>query len=320
MRGFLKGFDPGVEKTWKVGLLETDVFWQEMVNRRMHPEIDSRADIKQRIARTKRKHEEYFNRKFIYFICTREKVRFAADRPAQFSVSGEQLCVHLCVHGREDPIACAIPSDFFLGVDERGRAWLPSVTSSDVALTFTYPGRHRQTISVHDFLNRYEVNLGIDTCVHYVGLTKNPDSRPLLRRHDGRGRVERRAKRENRDVLFFYNTFAVRYFADDPRLGASYWVSNAFTDDMDIDAEGLTLEKLFVRYFLPDCQGSLKSELSQLRSRVETLATRHRVRRIEVEYEVEGPSEYYRFYSDARQPSRVLSFAIDTSADPHGPP
>jgi hypothetical protein len=199
-------------------------------------------------------------------------------------------------------------------VAEEGRAWLPFVTNSEVAITFTYPGHYRETLSIHDFLLAYNVNLGIDTRVHYVGLTKNPDSRPLLDRHAGRHRVEKLALRDSRDMLFLYNTFGVRCLAQSPTLHASFWVSNAFADDLEIKPEGLTLEKLFVAYFQPDCQGSIKSELTQLRNRVITLAEHHRVRRIDVEYEVDSRSEYYRLFSEAVAPSSRISFSVDTSA------
>jgi hypothetical protein len=313
MRGFLRGFDPGVDKIWRVDLLETDVVWQRLVNGGVHPELDSRTDVRRRVEGIKQKHKEYFDRRFIYFICTRTRVRFATDRPPRFSWLGRKLMVYVRVEGRRRPVRCAIPSRHLLRVDMQGRVWRPAVTTSDVALTLTYSGRYRETISIHDFLITHNINLGIDTYVHYVGMTMNPDTRPLLRRHDGRARAERRARRENRDVFFFYNTFAVRYHAPNPDQGVNWWVSNAFTDDVEIRAEGLTIEKLFVAYLHPDCQGSMKSELGELRGRLNTLATRHRVQRIDVGYEVDCPSEYYRFYSDAVQPSADLSFSVVTS-------
>lgn len=312
MRGFLRGMEFGGDKVWKIRLLETDVFWQGMVKGRIHPELDSRAEIRRRIALIKQKHEKEFNRRFIYFICTRDRVRFATELQPRFSFFRSKLFVHVRVEGRPDPIECMIPSKYLRRVGPRGRVVLPSVTCSDVAITLTYPGHWRETTSVHDFLITYNINLGIDTHVRYVGLTRNPDTRPLLDKHEGRGRVERRAERENRDVFFFYNTFMVGYHADDEN--AIYQVSNVFTDEVDIQAEGLTLEKIFVAYLRPDCQGSLKSELGQLRSRLKTLADRHRVRAIDVEYEVDCPSEYYRFYSDAVQPSSDLGHSVPMPA------
>jgi hypothetical protein len=280
-----------------VNLLEVDAFWHQMIRQRIHPELNSRRDVRRKIADAKRRHAGYFDRRFIYFICSRHKVRFSVTSQARLSMAANQLLVHLEIHGQQAVVQHSVPADRFLRIDGSGRPHLPQVENSEVAITFSYPGSYRETMSVHDFLLTHEIDLGFGSYVHYVGLTKNPDTRPLSGRHDGRARTLARLQGTERDVLFFYNTFAVRYLADDPALHARFWVSNAMSDDVDILAEGLTLEKLFIGHFLPDCQGDLESELTQLNNRLGTLHQQHNVARVNVDFEVDSTSDYYSFYS-----------------------
>jgi len=292
-----------------VDLLEIDMIWYGLVRGGLHPDVDSRAFASRRIAAIKRKHEEYFNRQFIYFICTRDRVRFSTARPVRFSLFRRKLIVHLEVGPERRIVRRELPGSRFRAMDGAGRIVRPRVESSDVAITFTFPGGAKISTSVHDFLLEHGVDLGIDTRVRYVGLTKNPETRPLLRKHDGLRRVLKRIG-EDQDVLFFYNTFAVRCVADEPEKGVTWWLSNAMTDEVAIRAEGLILEKLVIGYFRPDCQGALASEITELRNRFRTLSEKHRIKRIRVNLEVDHPSEYYRFFTEAAEVSPGHVFTV----------
>jgi hypothetical protein len=309
MRGVLRGVvNPSGEKLWRVDLLDSQMIWYELVLRNLHPEVDSRTAMKGVIRQLKRKHEDYFNRRFVYFICSREKVRFSVQRQARFSFLRRKLVIHLEIGSERRLKRCVVPAALLRRISGIGRSVLPQVENSDIAITCTYPGGQKVTTSIHDFLLDAGINLGINTCIHYVGMTKNPDTRPLLRKHDGRTRTLALTRDASRDIFFFYNTFAVRCLASDPHI--VYWLSNAMTDEVDIQTEGLLLEKLLIGYFKPDCQGNLQSECTQLQNLFWKLADSRKITRMSVDLEVLDTSEYYTFYSSQAPPSSAHVFSV----------
>jgi hypothetical protein len=307
LRGVL---NPPGDKRWLVSLLETDVIWYELVRNSLRSDLNSRRFVKARIAMAKEKHNGYFDRRFVYFICSRDQVRFSTEQPARFSLFRRSLVVHL-VTGDGRVVRKKIPAALLKKPNRFGFGVLPRLENTSLALTYFFPDGERGSIPVHDVLMGFELNLGIDTHVHYVGVTKNPDSRPMLDSHRGRQRTLAKVNGSGRDVLFFYNTFTVRYEAEDEEKGMRYFVSNAMTDDVDIRTEGLLIEKLLVWYFRPDCQGSIRNELGELRNLYAKLSEAQRVRRIVVDIEVDSTSDYFRFSSRVVDPSKGLGFAVE---------
>ena len=65
------------------------------------------------------------------------------------------------------------------------------------------------TYSVHDFIRGHKIPLGIHSHVHYVGITKNPQDRPINREHRGIADVLHNISNEANDFFLFVNTFKV---------------------------------------------------------------------------------------------------------------
>lgn len=72
---------------------------------------------------------------------------------------------------------------------------------------------------LHDFIRVAGVNLGFATEVHYVGLTKNPNTRPINRKHRGLADTLYIVSNEDSDLFIIVNLFRVYSFASDKEVG-----------------------------------------------------------------------------------------------------
>lgn len=134
--------------------------------------------------------------------------------------------------------------------------------------------------------------------------------------HGGLTRVLARTREEHTDIFVYFNLFSVRALATNEAMNAQFVVSNAMSDEVDIDTEGLVLEKLFIQHFQPNCQGNLGGERAQLRRLLTKLATEHDIVRVDVSYAVENAeNDYFEMGSANVEPAPEHEFTLDT--DPH---
>lgn len=311
MRGIFHGILPATgARAWHAELLESRMVWYEVMVNRLHPEVDARASAVNEIRRFRREHEGYFNRRFVYFICGRPRVRFSTRYPAAQSSPGGDMVVHLEAGAGRELHRCSIAAPH-LADPGTGEAYpLQALENTDKHITLTYSNGVGMVFSVHQFLREWEVNLGLHTRVHYVGFTRNPDTRALNGAHQGLTRTLYRTRESASDIFVFYNTFAVRCVTQDTGRHATFVVSNAMTDEVDIDTEGLILETSLISYFKPDCQGDLQWEEARLKNLLSTLATRHGIRSLGLTMAFRDPCEYFSFCSDAAAPSLGHAFQV----------
>lgn len=146
--------------------------------------------------------------------------------------------------------------------------------------------------------------------VHYVGFTRTPDTRALNGAHKGLTRTLYRTRDGGRDIFVFYNTFGVTADVEDPERHVRYLASNAMTDEVNIDDEGLILETALIQYFKPDCQGNQRREEGRLRNLLAGIERHRHIERVRVTMEFAETSEYYSFCSDAVPPALSHTFQV----------
>lgn len=152
MRGILKNvIGPIGPKIWSVQLLEALPLWHDLLYERLHPDLDSRAEVVRRVKEMRLAQEAYFDRRCVYFICSRPRVRFAASRPARISDSGD-VRLWLDVGRDGELVECSIPVPA-AGDGGTGRSSpAVAVENTPKRITFDFGAGRKMTLAVHDFI------------------------------------------------------------------------------------------------------------------------------------------------------------------------
>jgi hypothetical protein len=297
LRGILAGVvDPPGPRRWQASLLQTEMVWYEPLVNVLDPELDCRNGEIAYVRRLKKEHKEYFDRRFVYFLCSRPRVRFSTTRPARISRITGKLLVWLEVGPKRTVHRLSLKAPAIFDTDRDELIPLRSVSNTATLIDLEFADGDTRVIHVHRFLLQLDVGPKHATQVHYVGLTRNPDTRVLNGEHQGLARTLYR-REEGRDILVFFHAFAVRSLADDEEHGIRYVVSNAMSGEVDIDTEGLVLETALISYFKPDAQGDQKNEEARFRNLMATLGRTRRITSLEVILAYPEPRGYYAFGS-----------------------
>lgn len=291
-------------KEWRITLLHSKVVWYELAVNPLNQYVDARDSLPAQMSEYKRVYDEYMSRRFVYFICTRPRVRLAARGGARLTAFRKNLRLKLEVGKRRRKVVVIPRAALAATVGER--TYLPTrATSTPTSVTLDYPGGPLVHFSIHDFLLVYGVNLGVASKVEYVGYTKNPHTRPLNSEHRGLTEAIYKAGPAGEDIFIYYNTFKVTELSVNTRLGAKLVLSNALIGAVDEDTEGRVVESCWIDYFRPATQvKTMEVEQARFSALKKTLRSKHNITSLNAEYEVgDSESDYFTLSSDS-EPAR----------------
>lgn len=272
-----------MEKTWLVTLESYDLAWLGFILPNNPTEQKCRSVVRNILKAKKKQIQESLKKRFIYFICSKERTRF---KP-----------VNECLIHPSD-ICVEIP--FLLGAERREyrhavsrrsllmdtHLEMPVAFSTDEEnIVFRYPSGCSIISPVWDFLNNHKLDFSCDTEVHYVGYTKNPDSR-LNRHHGGLNDIRRKTNRRQHDLFVLFNTFRVYLVTGDETKMMDFVLSNAMVGEVPTNDEGFIIEKMFIAYFDAAFQNrNKKKEYSELSNRFRTLYEKKNVTSLQIVYD-----------------------------------
>jgi hypothetical protein len=281
------------QKEWRAGLLHSKAFWFDLI---VNP--PEGCDVQSQATAFLNNHREAVrnsaDQRFVYFIASRQRIRFCCRRPPKRSLSRKYLLIHLEV-GREKKL-----KQLRLEIPKDSRQFTLPTFSEDGRFILIEGEEGQQAIAlpVHDFLILHEVNLGIDTEVLYVGSTDDPATRPLKRDHRGYGDSVYPLSPEETDVFVFYNIFKVVSVAENSDFMLNFMIANSVIDEVQRVEEGELLEHGLIHYFGTKSQERNKvSEYGRLRNDLKKLLARNKISAITFNIEMEEPHEFYRFFS-----------------------
>lgn len=311
-RGFFKVLAGGDEyndsdKNWIVELSQSCMIWYDSIVNKNDAGggFDTRRLAIERIRRFKQEVSGNLEKRFIYFICTRPKVRFNTQvLPALITVSGN-CAVYFNVRGETKAVYLR-----FLDPDSE-MPYKPKFEVTEKYITIVEINGDRYTYSVHDFFSIFRIDIGFGTNVEYVGITRNPDKRPLNGQHSELSHVIYKALPQDNDVLIYYNVLKVSVQALHAEKGVGFLFANAMIDEIDVELEGKILEKCFIEYF--DSSNQLENkdkERAELRNNLTKLARDNRINSILVNYEFGLDTEYWHFSSSSRSINRKHTFIV----------
>ena len=316
-RGLFKGLIEedgykGAKKDWIVELSQSWMYWYEMlVNKNGAGEpFDTRQMIIDYIKAVKIQLNNNLEKRFIYFICTRPKVRFDTQREPVFNGDVGDCVLFLKSDAGLHPV-----SVLFLNPQTQ-KPYRPKFEIDEKYITVIEEGGSKVTASVHDFLMRVGVNIGMSTNVEYVGVTKNPESRPLGGKHAELTNIIYKSLAESRDVFIGFNLFKVFANAININQNVGYLVANSMTDEIDAKLEGELLEKCLIAYFDSNNQVVNKArERGELKNNLARLGRENKINSVYVDYELELDSEYWQFSSSVRTSARQHCFTVRLEGD-----
>jgi len=226
-------------KRWIIELLQCDIFWYELITNQPK-EFDYKGYVSSRMNALKENLRKTVDKRFIYFIASRKKIRIIR---AKYTLFGNSIYMKLRI-GRNKTKSIRIPLPRGLARGDR-----PILTTTDTLMTWTFESGQIVSSPIHDFLRNNHVDIGVNTEIHYAGFTENPAKRPIDRKHRGLSDVLHNVSNEEFDFFIIYNLFNVHSYAENNTYGINFSLPNSLIDEVRVDEEGKILEGIFIKYF-----------------------------------------------------------------------
>ncbi|HHQ4599991.1 hypothetical protein J1F21_08840 [Aeromonas veronii] len=297
------------DKKWTVELQRFHKYWYDLV---VNPNevaeyFDTRKLIVDYLKGVKKDVEQSLEKRFVYFICSRTKVRFNTKKKPFFNPITKKVKIHILVGKKEAKrsIRCKF---FDRGL---GKFTNPRIDLTDKYITITDSSGDLTTASIHDFLDGSNINLGISSNVEYVGYTENPHARPTNGSHTGLSDTLYKVSNEDCDTLIYFNIFKVITEATSKSSMLNFVIPNSMTDEIGSELEGKVIEKCFIFYFDAINQSrNKKTELSELKNSLVKMAKENKIGSITFYYEFEHVNDYAIFSSSSVEPNYCHRFSV----------
>ncbi|HFN0789204.1 TPA: hypothetical protein ACHB2C_003330 [Klebsiella variicola subsp. variicola] len=297
------------ERSWWVELINTNCIWYDML---INPpdRIDTNKIIKNYLGAVEAYLSEHCEKRFIYFLGARKKVRFSTEKKPTYSYLTKDLNLTLLI-GKECR-KLKLKYSFFDVTPNGKRKIMPKIRVTDKYLYVEHDSKHVSIISIHDFLKDNYINLGISTEIHYVGYTRNPHKRPIDFIHRGLSRMLYNVSNEDNDFFVYFSIFNPVVISHNDDYNVSFGIANSQIDEVEVDKEGRIIENCFIRYFDTELQNDDKeSKRPDLNKMFTELVNHKRIKTIAVDFRYKNNNEYFSFYSNTVQSKNEHFFVID---------
>jgi len=291
----------GSIKDWRINLIQTNCFCYDFVVN--EHALCGASQTKKRLKEIKDHVLNQMEKRFVYYIATRKRVRFSMSNRPILTGNRVSICVEIGKEKELRKLDIFVPEGSCI-----------KVTSDPRVISFTGPSGNTTSHEIHSFLQSIDANLGIASEIQYVGMTKDPTRRPMFDGHIPLSRIAYEVDREEDDILVFFNVFKVMASAQNHRLNAEINIPNSATNEVSAEDEGRIIEKALIFYFMPKYNiGNSANEIGELKNKLITLSQENNFKRIDFSLEVDGSSEYFA-YSSPSVPIRANhSFSCEIS-------
>jgi len=288
------------QKDWYVELLNSTCFWFDLL---IDPPqgFDANAMARQYLNDLRDIVRRDLDKHFVYFLVSRQRVRFSTKREPRYSLFGGKLILYVEIGRLREERRCVISLRDLI-TDKPIR---PTVKVTDRIITFHFGESEICSIPIYDFLNKCGVDTGISSEVHYVGYTSNPAERAIDREHRGFGDMLHWTSREDEayDYFVFYNLFKVTSVAFNQAAALNFVLSNAMIDEVGAKSEGRILEKILIKYFGSKTQEwNKQNESGELNNSLQKMAKEKRINSVTIDLQMAEFSELFRFFSRSVKP------------------
>ena len=298
-------------RSWLVSVIESDCYWYDLIIN-SPDEWDFRKHFADGLKEKKKKLKESIDRRFVYFIATRPKVRFDVSRRAKFGLFKKRLRVPVVIWpGRRKRTLCVS----LRLADGQGHVQLPSVEMTETMIRFRHSKSQSYSYSIHDFLQIFDIGIDAYSQVRYVGSTKDPASRLLSRKHRGLTDVIYNVGTESHDFFVYANIFHVQSFTDDPGYNLRIHATNSLTGEFDIEDERKIIEGALIHYFRCSSQAINRGNEDSVFAGALKLLAEKKIGKVGFAIAIEGSEEYFTFFSETRTAAQDHFFSYSIEND-----
>lgn len=302
-------YTENVSRSWIVTFLESNCYWYDLI---INPPEgwDSRKRISAELNEKKKLLADSIDKRFIYFLASRPKVRFDTTQKVKKKWFAPVIIVPVVVWPDRKKTKIQFTT---ASVDEASRYATPSVELTDTMIKMNFRSSQVVDMSIHDFLQLANTGIGQNSQVRYVGSTKDPASRLLSRKHRGLTDTIYNVGSENSDFFLYVNVCHIQSNTIDPGYGLNIYTTNSLTDELDIEDERHIVEGALIEYFQCSSQKLNKeAEKASFVKRMRAILKENKISRVAVWLGIENEDEYFTFFS-TEQPAKaehIFSFEL----------
>lgn len=233
----------------------------------------------------KEKIKKDIDRRFIYFIVSRKKINIT-----KIKLNKRFFTVWLDIPlYRKRSIKIKIDINKFNILCWKLLKYLKLENNRDINIAhnserifFIIDDENSISIDIYKFIEELKINLPMNESeVKYIGLTKNPDRRPLDGNHSGLNRILH-DKKNDEEIFIYYNLFKVSVTAKSNDSPIIFTGSNAYLDEIDINREALIIEHALIDYFNPEYQGT---DIDKSKHKIKSLYENFNIKEVFLTYD-----------------------------------
>ncbi|HHL3249302.1 TPA: hypothetical protein ACX13H_003203 [Acinetobacter baumannii] len=185
-------------------------------------------------------------KEFIYFFTSRPKVRFDLSRKIKIGKNIGEIFLNLIINCSEKR-KVNIDHDYWRDFKK--------IIINEKFITFKFDEDVKITWTIHVFLYEYNVELGLESEVHYIGKTKDPVSRTMTREHRGYSDMLYYLLhlKEKRDIFLNVLIFKVSVISP-PHNSIGIFSTNSVLDHIPKELEIFVIEYCLIYYFKSSIQ------------------------------------------------------------------
>ncbi|PJG84345.1 hypothetical protein [Conservatibacter flavescens] len=301
-----------LDKKWVITLDKYHKFWFDLIvnYKQLGDDINTKDLIVNKLRNIEEEVRSHLDKRFIYFICSRKKVRFNLKKKPWTNPLTKYTYIHLLI-GR-DRIKKRIKVKFI----DANSSKSPKIKLNEKFIFIFYENGNTETVPIHEFLDLAKINLGICSNVEYVGYTNEPSRRPTNKSHAGLADILYKISNEDNDFLIYFNTFCVRAMQIESALGINIVAENGLINEINADKEGKIIEKCFISYFDSNLQdNNKKSEEGSLKNNLFMLKSEFNISKIDVYYNQINETDYTLFSSNSVRAMNEHYFSVSLIDD-----
>ncbi|MFS2007225.1 hypothetical protein ACEN9F_26795 [Duganella sp. CT11-25] len=292
-------------QTWVVTVADAKYHWYDLVCG--FPEIpDIRDPVGRHLRRMQFDLEATSEKRLIYFVVNRPRVRFDASRSTSWGFFSLKLTIPILVGAEEkrDTLTVDLEVPFAATLKK------PSVLLTDRFITLNWGGLI-EALSIHDILQQYENDLNYQSKVQYVGQTKDPVGRLARARLAPVQKIHQK-NNEDSDMLLLIQRMSVEVMSDEGDPAELEANQNAVATDILLKDRIDVIECALIRYFEgPEMHGRSDKEAEVRKQRLREVQAANHLDSFRIDLRLEDAGKYDDLFSKHAAVSR--SHIIDCS-------
>jgi len=286
-------------QTWNVTVSDAKFHWYDLVAG--FPSIpDIRDPVGRYLRRMQFDLEATAEKRLLYFVVTRPRVRFDAKRATQWGFFSLKLTIPLLVGAQEERQHVTIE----LEVPFAATLKKPVVTLSEHFVTLNWGGLV-EALSIHDVLQNYDNDVKFPSKLLYVGQTKDPAGRLPKARLTAVQKLHQQHS-EDSDMLLLIQRMNVTVTSDEgdpadlPENQNPVAVDALTKDRMDL------IECALIKYFEePSTRTRSAQEMLARRGRIIEVQAAHKVAGFRIDLRLAQAGKYHELQSERVAASRA---------------